>query len=621
MVRIRRTITFHGFLAIAALLILLPYQVVGAYLLWRQAGSERELVEAQLRAATRLAAAATDAGVAEWLSSLEALAQFVADDVEADGVAKPMADYLNHHTDTQALELLRGDGTVVVWMGHLPQVAAATAAAAMWSPESRKDGNRVSGLLRLEGARNPLIAAAIPLRQGAWAGGALVALNDPSETNILLPLDNARVGWQAAIVDQSGVITADTDSKKVGQLFPLAREVNLHGDGSVLVFNKILDGINTYVAMRHCSLAPWNVAYIEPSTELDAPRHQSGFQFVAFVVLLVIPITASALLGRYLGGRIRNLAAAAASLSRESAPPYLPPTGISEIDVVQDALRRAGETAQQRAADRARLQDLEVALHRAERMESLGQLMAGISHDFGNLIFTIKGSLELIQRNLGDDERAKKIVEMPLRLANEAVALISQLSASMRHKKNSPARINIEKVLNDVEGLLREIGGRGVQLKITSDTGLFDCNLDPVLLKSALLNLVINARNAMPRGGTIEIRSQNATLSKQAAEAAGLAGAGDYVVLTVADTGIGIPPAICARIFEPFFTTREGEAGTGLGLSILHGFVKAAGGNVQVDSTMGEGTTFTMYFPAQPPCSKSHTEAGPGARSGAESLC
>lgn len=621
MMRIGRTVTFRGFLAIAALLILLPYHVVGAYLLWRQAGSDRELIEAQLRAATRLAAAAADAGVAEWISSLEALAQFAGDGVDADTVGKPIADYLNHHPGTQALELVRGDGAVVLWMGGLPEVTAAAAATAMWSWESRKDGNRVSGLLRLDGARKPLIAAAIPLRHGAWAGGAILALNDASMMNILLTLDNARPGWQAAIVDQSDVIAADTDPKKVGQDFPLAREANLQTDGSVIVFNKVLDGIKTYVAIRHCSFAPWNVAYMEPSIELDAPRRQSGFQFVIFVILLVIPISASALLGRYLGRRIRHLAAAAASVSRESVPPYLPPTGISEIDVVQNALHRAGEIAQQRAADRERLQDMEEAFHRAERMESLGQLMAAISHDFGNLIFTIKGSLELIQRKLGDDERAKKIVERPLHLANEAVALISQLSASMRHKKNSPARINIENALNDVGGLLREIAGRGVELKITSDTGLFDCNLDPVLLKSALLNLVINARNAMPDGGMIEIHGQNAMLSKQAAEAAGLTDAGNYVVLSVADTGIGIPPVIRARIFEPFFTTREGEAGTGLGLSILHGFVKAAGGSVQVDSTMGEGTTFTMYFPAQPPCSESDTASGPAARSSAGTLC
>ena len=141
MVRIRRTVSFRGFLAIAALLILLPYYVVGAYLLWRQAGSERELIEAHLQAVTRLAAATTDAGVAEWLSSLEALEQFAGDGADAKAVSKHIADYLDRHTDTQAVELLRGDGAVVVWMGHLPDVTATAAAAAMWSPESPKDDN------------------------------------------------------------------------------------------------------------------------------------------------------------------------------------------------------------------------------------------------------------------------------------------------------------------------------------------------------------------------------------------------------------------------------------------------------------------------------------------------
>jgi signal transduction histidine kinase len=601
MITISRTATFRGFLAIAALLILLPFHLMGAYLLWRSAGSERELVEAQLRAVTSMAAAAADADVEEWRKGLESLAQFAGDGGNTEAAARMMGEYLNQHRDTQALGLLRSDGSFAVRSGQLPSSTVAAAAAAMKLPESSEGGWHLSGVLLLEGAKGPLIGAAIPLRQGALAGGTLLALNDASMIDLFLPRDDDHVGWQAAVIDQNNVIAAHTNSELAGQIFPLAKEMNSRQAKRTFVFDGVLNGVSTYIAMHRCNFAPWYVAYMVPSDVLDAPRRHSLIDAVMFVALLAMPITASALLGRYLGRRIQKLAEAAASISSEQAPPYLPPTGLSEIDVVQQALQHAGEVAQERAAARERVQVMEEALHRAERMESLGQLMASISHDFGNLIFTIRGNLEVIQRKLHDDERMQQMITRPLRLADEAAALIAQLSAGVRHKKNCPERININNVLSEVAGLLREVAGRGIRLLITPGPGLFDCKLDPVLLKSALLNLVINARNAMPRGGKIEIRSLNPVMSEEAAHASDLAHAGDYVSLSVTDTGTGIPPEIRARIFEPFFTTREGDAGTGIGLSILHEFVKAAGGSVQVDSTMGGGTTFTMYFPVEPP--------------------
>jgi len=281
-------------------------------------------------------------------------------------------------------------------------------------------------------------------------------------------------------------------------------------------------------------------------------------------------------------------------------PPAMAPTGLREIDVVQEALRHAGESAHERTAARERMYDMEQALRRAQRVESIGQLTAGIAHDFGNLVFTIRGHLELMKRGLGNDERVLALVDPPLRLADEAADLICQLLTSARGKQYKVQRVKVNDLLWEVADLLRHVAGRAVRLNLELADDLFDCRLDPTLLKSALLNLVINSRNAMRSGGTIQIKSTNLVLEHDAAAAAVLRPGVPYIALSVADSGIGIAPEVRTRLFEPFFTTREGEAGTGIGLSILYGFVKAADGQVLVDSTVGVGTTFTMYFPAEP---------------------
>jgi signal transduction histidine kinase len=360
-----------------------------------------------------------------------------------------------------------------------------------------------------------------------------------------------------------------------------------------------IGGMPLYVVSRHSTVAPWRLVYLASAGALsDQPQYPLR-ELAVLTLLLALPLTASALLGRYLGRRIGALAEAAKSVSNEVMPPAMVPTGLRDIDVVQEALRHAGEAGQERAATRERMYDMEQALHRAQRVESLGQLTAGIAHDFGNLVFTIRGHLELIKRALGNDERVPALVDPPIQLADEAANLICQLSVGIRGKQYKVQQVNVNDLLREVADLLRHVAGRAVQLNLELADDLFDCRLDPTLLKSALLNLVINARNAMRSGGEIRIKSNNLVLEHDAAAAAGLRPGVPYIAVSVADTGIGIAPEVRTRLFEPFFTTREGEAGTGIGLSILYGFVKAADGQVVVDSTVGVGTTFIMYFPAE----------------------
>ena len=336
-----------------------------------------------------------------------------------------------------------------------------------------------------------------------------------------------------------------------------------------------------------------------PTDVSDAPSRYEVFSALMLGGLLTLPVMVSVLLGRYLGRRLEALADAARTVPTGVMPQSLRPTGLREVDVVQQALRSAVVAAREQAQTRERMQDMKEALELAQQMEGVGQMMAGVAHDFGNLIFTIRGNLELLRRSVGEQSSEQRLIEPSLLMADEAAKLVSQLSAGARQKRRQAQLVNLNADLTEIHVLLCQVAGRSVTVTMQLERDLMDCRLDPTLLRSALLNLVVNARKAMPRGGDIRIASCNAFLDESTVVANGLA-AGPYVSVSVQDTGRGIHPEVRTRIFEPFFTTDVNNGGNGFGLSILYGFVKAAGGHVSVDSVVGRGTTFTLYFPAEP---------------------
>lgn len=602
MTRLRHRISFRLFLAISALVILLPLLMVGGMILSHNSQLNQRMTEAELRAMARLATAALDADLSNWLGALERVASSSGIDAgDPAGAQQIFGNYLLRHPTTRSLSLLGRDGKPIIQVGHLSDRDISAVAGAMGLPAALTEArSRFSGLLHDQADGEPLIGLAVPIRRGASLVGLLLAIQRPDELEVIIEADDARLGWQAAIVDQHNVVAAHLNPTLVGQPFPYPQLLPEPGETEPIFRLVLLDGTASYIALRRSTVAPWLIVYLVPAAVLAGRLQQSWLDWGLLLGLLALPITGSALLGRYLGRRIEALAEAAKLVSNEATPFVMVPTGLREIDAVQEALQHASEATQERAAARERMSDMNLVLHRAQRMESIGQLTAGLAHDFGNLIFTIRGNLELIKRALGDDARVQRLVDPPLRLADEAARLISQLSSGIRHKQNRTQQVNVDQLLREVADLLRQVAGRAVRVNIEPGSGLFECRLDPTLLKSALLNLVINARNAMRRGGEIHIRSETLVLDNQAAAVVGLASAGRYVALSVADTGIGIPPELRARVFEPFFTTREGGAGMGIGLSILYGFVKSAGGHVVVDSAVGVGTTFTMYFPAEP---------------------
>jgi len=256
----------------------------------------------------------------------------------------------------------------------------------------------------------------------------------------------------------------------------------------------------------------------------------------------------------------------------------------------RDGVTDAGELQARRARDQIRLQGM-------QKMEAVGRLAGGIAHDFNNIVQAIGGYSELLQESLALDDPRRETVDEILRAGDRAAALTRQLLAFSRQQVMQPRVLDLNGVVGTVESLLRRLIGEDVTLVARLSPELWSVRADPMQLEQILMNLVVNARDAMPSGGTITIETENASLDPSAGTEAFSVTRGPYVRLSVTDTGTGMTPDVRARAFEPFFTTKELGRGTGLGLSTVYGIVKQTGGYIWVDSEVGQGTRIRIYLP------------------------
>ena len=256
------------------------------------------------------------------------------------------------------------------------------------------------------------------------------------------------------------------------------------------------------------------------------------------------------------------------------------------------------------SAERGRVED---ALRQSQKMEAVGQLTGGIAHDFNNLLQGITGSLELVQRRIAQGRTAgfDDLIAGAVVSANRAAALTHRLLAFSRRQPLDPKPVRANPLVAGMADLLRRTMGAAIRLELALADDLWPTLCDPNQLESAVLNLVINARDAMPDGGRLRIETSNEHLD--AAHAFGM-NPGQYVCVRVVDTGIGMPPDVIERAFDPFFTTKPIGQGTGLGLSMIYGFARQSEGYCKIDSTPGQGTTVRLYLPR---CRGEAAEEGP----------
>lgn len=365
-----------------------------------------------------------------------------------------------------------------------------------------------------------------------------------------------------------------------------------HGAGLVIIAAEALRGVDLEPLLRHLEQQPaWSDLPIVLLTQHGGPEQNPASRFsaplgnVSFLERPFHPATLISLVSTALRGRRRQYEA------RDRL-----------IDLSQSELRlqRTLETLEQQVQERtAQLRHNEEALRQSQKMEAVGQLTGGIAHDFNNMLTGIIGSLELLRRRLarGRTEDLDSLIDLGVTSANRAAGLTHRLLAFSRRQSLDSKPVEMNALVTSMGELLQRSLSESIQLDMRLCPQLWVAEADPNQLESALLNLVLNARDAMPNGGRLLVETLNQHLGPDFTQAHDNLEPGDYVQLRVSDNGCGMPDAIIHRVFDPFFTTKPIGQGTGLGLSMIYGFSKQSHGHVSLNSTLGRGTEVSLYLP------------------------
>jgi signal transduction histidine kinase/CheY-like chemotaxis protein len=259
--------------------------------------------------------------------------------------------------------------------------------------------------------------------------------------------------------------------------------------------------------------------------------------------------------------------------------------------------QRVDERTEALGREMAERKQAQEQLFRAQKLQAVGQLTGGIAHDFNNLLGVIVGNLDLASERVGDDPRLRGPIQAAIEGAEHGAELTKRLLAFSRKQTLQLKRVAVNDLLPDTMRMLERTMGAQIAIRLRPAADLWPCMTDPVLVEDAILNLAINARDAMPGGGTLTIETGNIRLDRHYAEQEIEVTPGDYVLLSVSDTGTGMSQEILGRVFEPFFTTKDEHQGTGLGLSMVYGFVKQSKGHIKIYSEIGHGTAVKIYLP------------------------
>ncbi len=341
--------------------------------------------------------------------------------------------------------------------------------------------------------------------------------------------------------------------------------------------------------------------YQLPPLTARLPQYSVMFGAVLFA-LLMVSILLSQVLGRIISGPLLALADAARTVTeKKDYRVRVEPTGQDEIGQLTGAFNRMLSTIEQRDADLRRANEeqrkLQQQLLQAQKMESIGRLAGGVAHDFNNLLTVVVGCTDLALRRLTEEHAAYPLLDNIRQATSQATGLTQRLLAFARRQVIEARLICLNDLLSETEKMLRTLIGGDVILVAAPGADLWVVKADANQLMQVLVNLTVNGRDAMPDGGRLTIATSNVVLDAERASLEGALKPGEYVLLTVTDTGTGIPEEVQPHLFEPFFTTKEQGKGTGLGLAMCYGIVKQSGGLITFSTFPERGTQFRVYLP------------------------
>jgi signal transduction histidine kinase len=411
----------------------------------------------------------------------------------------------------------------------------------------------VSGLIG-EGAvtHKPLVSVWVPVVHDDRVPYALGAVFDVNSLKRILLADNIPNTWTGSLIDQNGLVIVSTRGSEdlIGTAAPAEAREALAARPLEGIYSVVLsDGVEATVPYYTSRLSGWSVHYAVPSDEIEAPLRRSS----------LITIGTG---------------------------------GLSVLAALLLASLVARDISQRRRAEQT--------LEEAQRLEIVGRMTGGMAHDFNNLLTVILGNLEIAAKRVRTDERATQALQVALGAVERGGHLIQQLLAFARRQPLQPRAISVSALIRKTMPLIKQAIGSQIEQQYRLAAVRDWCLVDPAQLESALLNLAINARDAMPNGGRLTIRTRLAQSDNGATE----------IEIAVTDTGTGMSTEVMAQAFQPFFTTKEIGKGTGLGLSQVYGFIQQSGGKVSIDSKLGAGTTVTLRLACAAEEAVSETNTG-----------
>ena len=416
-------------------------------------------------------------------------------------------------------------------------------------------------------------------------------------------------GWTRAIIDRNGVVVGRSPEQALyaGRPNSPARRAKAV-DAEGFYYGRSLAGVDVLSGYAHSKSTGWTTTANVPASSVTASIYLSLLVLSGIgAALSLIAFLLSAAFKKRVSNAVDELKSVASAISDGKVHDPIQ-THVSEMNEVGAVLSQASHrlsdwnaTLERRITDAMTERDrAEAQLRQAQKMEAVGRLTGGVAHDFNNLLTVIRGNLETLLRRLdnGGDPRLLRLVRNAVEGANRGAALTSRLLAFSRQSPLAPVSLNCNETVSAMSDLLQRTLAENIALETVLAAGLWRCMVDAPQLESAILNLAVNARDAMPGGGRLTIETANAHIDESyGASLSGEVAAGQYAMLSISDTGVGMTADIIAQAFEPFFTTKPVGKGTGLGLAQVYGFMKQSGGHVAVYSEPAEGTTFRLYFP------------------------